>query len=182
MAGGARWRRGAAAAARCNCHRADAPLSPAYHDKAHEKDHNHHDDAADNADGDVDLLIASLKLNQILAQLQEVLLQSSVACKGVVVGKIPVLEVFEQQEGVDAGGGRQRGRGGRGRLLVDVHRHQVADWAPVVPVVEGYDGVVEQLVGPRHAGVARLVCPVVRWLGKRVTVHQDALRPKVRLA
>ena len=123
-----------------------------------------------------------LKLNHpSKAQLQKVLVEGGVACKRVV-GELPVLELLQQQEGIDACGRRQRGRGRCGRLLVDVDRHQVADRTPVVPVVEGNDGVVEQLVGPRYTCCARLVCPVVCRCWQGVAVHQDALRPKVRLA
>ena len=120
------------------------------------------------------LSATSLQLDKVLADPQEVFLQCGVVWEGLVV-KLGVLEVLEQQEGVDAGGaGCGGGRGGRGHL-VDVGGDDVADCAPVLPLVEGHDSVVEHLVGPGQAGPAALVGSVLSGLGQGVAVHQDTL-------
>ena len=70
----------------------------------------------------------------------------------------------------------------RGGLLLDVDGDGVGDLSAVAGLVEGHDGVVEDLVGPRHAHGAPLLRAVD--LGRRDEggVHRDAHVGKVGVA
>ena len=148
----------------CNGGRTDTmTFTPADHDKAHYKDHNHHDHPAHNPDSYIDLLTALLQLCQVLTEFHQILLQNGIIEKLFL--EISVLEAFQKNKRINASGrgGGGCGGGSGGCLLMDVHRDKVADGSSVVPFIKGHNCVKKDLVGPRNTCCAGLVGAIWSW-------------------